>query len=178
MLSARRLYRYDRWLLNMPLSEAFPALFSHCVAPDVTVARVVFGDLINLLRPRLTGAARAELDIVQGCLTPTILLVARTSATCPLGLPSYSTLGTSREQFRRAMSPTPMLTGSGRPSSRQRLNSSGGLSLMVGSTVGPTFTIATSAAGTKPPVRTALASLKRPNTSYFNVRWLHACGGF
>jgi len=48
---------HDSWIFNMPLAEAFPVLFPHCIKPNLTVQQAVTLPLDNQLRPRLTGAA-------------------------------------------------------------------------------------------------------------------------
>jgi len=59
---------HDRWLLNTPLCDVFPALYSHVLRRDLIV-RVVFDvGLQAHLRPRLTNSARADESVLQSCL--------------------------------------------------------------------------------------------------------------
>nr|CAB3460158.1 unnamed protein product [Digitaria exilis] len=59
----------DSWLLNSPIAEIFPALYSHCVEPEITVADAWARTVATLLRPRLTRVAAEELAIIQSCLS-------------------------------------------------------------------------------------------------------------
>jgi hypothetical protein len=50
-------------MLNSTLADTFPALFSHCVQPDITVQAAFGVPLHEQLRPRLTNYAAEE----KGC---------------------------------------------------------------------------------------------------------------
>jgi hypothetical protein len=49
-----------KWMLNSTLVDTFPALFSHCVQPDITVQAAFGVPLHEQLRPRLTNCAAEE----------------------------------------------------------------------------------------------------------------------
>ena len=61
---------HDCWLLGGTLASAFPALYSHCIRPGVTVASFCSSAQVALFRPRLSVAAAAELQILRDCLAP------------------------------------------------------------------------------------------------------------
>ena len=55
----------------MPLPEAFPVLFTHCIKPDLTVQHAITLPLDNQLRPRLTSIER---QILSDCIANIHLL--------------------------------------------------------------------------------------------------------
>ncbi|KAF8779507.1 hypothetical protein HU200_002560 [Digitaria exilis] len=61
---------HDTWSEAGVLRDALPAIFSHCLDPDATVAEVLSaGGLTRSgLQPRLTTAAGAELELLRGAL--------------------------------------------------------------------------------------------------------------
>lgn len=61
---------HDTWSVTGVLRDALPALFSHCLDPDVTVAEVVSAGGLSdkALQPRLSAAARSELSLLQEAL--------------------------------------------------------------------------------------------------------------
>ena len=60
---------HDKWLLDTPLAERYPALFSHCVRDIATVRTVLRDGLHHHLRPRLTHVARRELVDLEDSLS-------------------------------------------------------------------------------------------------------------
>jgi len=65
---ARTSFWFDNWILNSPLSETFPILFSHCIQKDVAVRTVMTSGLRSSLHPPLTRAAEDEFLILSDCL--------------------------------------------------------------------------------------------------------------
>lgn len=59
-------FKYDNWTSVSPLHQAFPTLFSHCLATDITVA-VGFTDgcLALPMRARLSPAVHSEFDCIS-----------------------------------------------------------------------------------------------------------------
>ena len=64
---------HDRWLLNITLQEAFPALYTHCTRPAASVRHVLRDGLRRHLRPRLTNVAAGEESTLLDCLRHTTL---------------------------------------------------------------------------------------------------------
>lgn len=64
---------HDKWILNTTLAETFPALFSHCIRPHLTVNEGVGRPIRSLFRDRLSNSATEELWIVQDCLNAVTL---------------------------------------------------------------------------------------------------------
>ena len=64
---------HDRWLLNITLQEAFPALYTHCTRPAASVHHVLRDGLRRHLRPRLTNVAVGEESTLLDCLRHTTL---------------------------------------------------------------------------------------------------------
>jgi len=66
----------DNWLGDRPLADTFPALFSHCLRPNSSVAMALTGiqGVPTLsLRPRLTSAAQSELLVLHAQLSDVTL---------------------------------------------------------------------------------------------------------
>jgi hypothetical protein len=61
----------DKWLPGPCLADRFPALFSHCLRPNISVAAAVSTGLH--LQPRLTTAASTQLGWVTHHLDPSTL---------------------------------------------------------------------------------------------------------
>jgi len=59
---------HDKWLLGTTLSQAFPALFSHCTQTSGSVCAVAAEGVTRHLRTRLTRVAREELVLLQSCI--------------------------------------------------------------------------------------------------------------
>lgn len=59
---------FDTWLVDTPLAQKFPNLFSHSTSPHVLVSKVVHDGLLATLRNRLTHVASAELAVVLSLL--------------------------------------------------------------------------------------------------------------
>lgn len=60
---------HDNWTSLRPLAAALPALFSHCLAPDILVASAISDGALRLpLRGRLSPTAQEELDALATCL--------------------------------------------------------------------------------------------------------------
>lgn len=58
----------DQWLFDDTLAEVFPALFSHCLRPNISVKGALRGPMITLLRPRLSQAAISDMCLLDDCL--------------------------------------------------------------------------------------------------------------
>ena len=65
---AQTSFWHDRWLLNDPLRETFPALFSHSISQSISVREALATDLRHHMRPRLTNVAETELCMLLDCL--------------------------------------------------------------------------------------------------------------
>lgn len=63
----------DVWTGNQPLSETFPALFSHCTSANVSVSEMSTTGLDNWLVPRLSHAASRELQSLRDILVSVVL---------------------------------------------------------------------------------------------------------
>ena len=61
---------HDCWLLGDTLASAFPALYSHCIRPGMSVATFFSSEQATLFRPRLSAAAAAEHQMLLDCLAP------------------------------------------------------------------------------------------------------------
>lgn len=60
---------YDHWISHLPLAEAFPALLSHCLRPNVTVAAAWNGLAWDLfLCTRLSANATQEYTVLTEAL--------------------------------------------------------------------------------------------------------------
>jgi len=59
---------HDKWLLNNTIAETFPALFSHCTHPNLTVQAAFHAPFGQFLHPRLTRAAAEEKTLLFDCL--------------------------------------------------------------------------------------------------------------
>ncbi|TVU22848.1 hypothetical protein EJB05_32568, partial [Eragrostis curvula] len=59
---------HDVWFESSCFSEAYPALYSHCVHQSASVRDVVTGGILRHLVPRLTSTAEEELNEVQALL--------------------------------------------------------------------------------------------------------------
>lgn len=59
---------HDCWLINMPLAERFPSLFSHLAGRAGSVHDVATADLRVLFQRRLTAQTTDELQLLQGLL--------------------------------------------------------------------------------------------------------------
>ena len=64
----------DRWVDGVQLSTRFPAIFSHCLRPNLSVAAACSGGLS--FRPRLSAVAEAELPVVLAIIAGTSLVDA------------------------------------------------------------------------------------------------------
>jgi len=64
----RTSFWHDRWLLSDMLALAFPALFSHCLHPDLSFAAFCSYGPSSHFRPQLTLAADAERHLLFDCL--------------------------------------------------------------------------------------------------------------
>jgi hypothetical protein len=62
---------FDKCRPGGPLSDCFPALFSHCTRPHATVVTVASQGLE--LQPRLSSVAERELSLVHGIIDTTVL---------------------------------------------------------------------------------------------------------
>lgn len=65
---------HDRWLLGTSLADTFPALYSHCTTPHLSVSASLAVPMDTLLRPRLTRCASEEKQMVQDYLHPIALI--------------------------------------------------------------------------------------------------------
>ncbi|KAI4975425.1 hypothetical protein ZWY2020_049032 [Hordeum vulgare] len=83
----------DRWLPFGVLAFAFPALFSHCVRLNVTVADALGEGVGNLLRNRLTAAAEQELEILSNVVYVIVLSDEHDSRTMSWGTDIAVTTG-------------------------------------------------------------------------------------
>ena len=61
---------HDCWLVGDTLASAFPALYSHCIRPGMSVATFCSSEQATLFRPRLSAAAAAEHQMLLDCLAP------------------------------------------------------------------------------------------------------------
>lgn len=72
----------DVWLTDQPLSAVFPALYSHAIDSQATVKHLLLNGPLSNLQPRLSCAARAELDCLTALVQDVQLQDIANQSTC------------------------------------------------------------------------------------------------
>jgi hypothetical protein len=59
----------DKWLLDTTIRDTFPALFSHCTRPEISVRDALATSALDQFRPHLSYFVEEEKRLLLDCLS-------------------------------------------------------------------------------------------------------------
>jgi hypothetical protein len=75
-------FRYEKWLTNTTLADAYPSLHYHFTNGDVSVNTALSNEWQSMIQPRLTPQAENELDQLRHLLRDVVLETSTDDRSC------------------------------------------------------------------------------------------------